>query len=177
MAPNTRYSFYDTTPLPGRGTNISPQPPGGTKTTFPWNFTKPYAKGGTTAASAMPQATRCWRIYPTTGELNEQWRLALSSLKSVFGNYMLIGTQWGGQVEPTPPPNPVPFNAVPGMLSNITLETYIQNYLDGAAAGPGSCVSCHNFATLVDGKTSANFSFLPGVVDPKATRSKIKTAP
>jgi hypothetical protein len=38
-------------------------------------------------------------------------------------------------------------------------------------------VSCHNFATLVDNKTSANFSFLPGIVDSNSLRAKIKTAP
>ncbi|MBR0705853.1 hypothetical protein [Bradyrhizobium liaoningense] len=129
------------------------------------------------SATAQPQAVRCWRIYPTTSTLNEQWRMALGSLKSVFGNYMLVGTQWGGNVEPPTPPNPIPSNAVPGMLSNMTLETYIQNYLSNGPAGPGSCVSCHNFATLVDGKTSANFSFLPGIVEPASLRAKIKTAP
>lgn len=104
--------------------------------------------------------------------------MALGSLKSVFQNYMLIGTQWGGQLEPPTPPNPVPANAVPGMLSNTTLETYIQNYngSDPSLPGPGSCVSCHNFATLVDNKTSANFSFLPSLVDPVAGRSMIRTA-
>ncbi|WP_441235825.1 hypothetical protein [Bradyrhizobium sp. 930_D9_N1_4] len=59
----------------------------------------------------------------------------------------------------------------------MTLETYIQNYLSNGAAGPGSCVSCHAFATLADGKTSANFSFLPGIVDSNSLRAKIKTAP
>ncbi|WGR92331.1 hypothetical protein MTX26_19615 [Bradyrhizobium sp. ISRA443] len=64
------------------------------------------------------------------------------------------------------------------MLSNLTFETDIQNCIgsDPSLPGPGSCVSCHNFATLVDNKTSANFSFLPGLVDPVAARSKIKTA-
>jgi hypothetical protein len=67
----------------------------------------------------MSQATRCWAIYSTTESLNAQWQAALAALNSVFQNYMLIGTQWGGAVEPEPP-NPVPDNAVPGMLSNIT---------------------------------------------------------
>ena len=100
-------------------------------------------------------------------------------MKSVFQNYMLVGTQWGGQLEPPPPPNPVPANAVPGMLSNMTLETYIQNYNGSdknAPGGPGSCVSCHSFATLpADNKTSANFSFLPGLAQPSTARSQFKT--
>jgi hypothetical protein len=92
---------------------------------------------------------------------------------------MLIGTQWGGTVEPAAPPNPVPAKAVPGMLSNTTLETYIQNYTGSLkdGPGPGSCVSCHNFAKLpADKKTSANFSFLPGMARPSTARSQIKTA-
>ncbi|WFU21507.1 hypothetical protein QA649_25745 [Bradyrhizobium sp. CB1717] len=176
-APGAHFSFFNTGAPSSLGTNISPQSPGVSKTTFPWNPRKPYAQGGTTSATAQPQAVRCWRIYPTTSTLNEQWRMALGSLKSVFGNYMLVGTQWGGNVEPPTPPNPIPSNAVPGMLSNMTLETYIQNYLSNGPAGPGSCVSCHNFATLVDGKTSANFSFLPGIVEPASLRAKIRTAP
>ncbi|WP_338700402.1 hypothetical protein V5279_20445 [Bradyrhizobium sp. 26S5] len=176
-APGAHYSFYDPAQS-GLGTNIAPQGLLGTKTQFPWNPTRPYAHGATSQATAIPQAVRCWQIYPTTTVLNEQWRMALGSLKSVFQNYMLIGTQWGGQLEPPTPPNPVPANAVPGMLSNTTLETYIQNYngSDPSLPGPGSCVSCHNFATLVDNKTSANFSFLPSLVDPVAGRSMIRTA-
>ncbi|KWV55561.1 hypothetical protein AS156_05780 [Bradyrhizobium macuxiense] len=177
VASGAHYSFYDPSKS-GLGTNIAPQGLLGTKTQFPWNPTRPYAQGWTSKATAVPQATRCWRIYPTTTVLNEQWRMALGSLKSVFQNYILVGTQWGGQLEPPTPPNPVPANAVPGMLSNLTLETYIQNYTgsDSSLPGPGSCVSCHNFATLVDNKTSANFSFLPALVDPVAARSKMKTA-
>ncbi len=89
-----------------------------------------------------------------------------------------LKAQWGGQLEPPTPPNPVPANAVSGMLSNLTLEPYIQNCIgsDTSLPGPGSCVSCHNFATLVDNKTSANFSFLPGLVQPATARSRIKTA-
>ena len=174
---SVHYSFYrHKLQLPG--TNIAPVPPNG-GTTFPWNPRPPYAHGGTTAGTATPQAVRCWEIYPTTDALNQQWRQALTTLKSVFGNYMLIGTQWGGNVEPPTPPNPVPFNAVPGMLSNITLETYIQNYTgsDTSLPGPGSCVSCHNFGTLpADNKTSSNFSFLPFLAEPSTARSKIRTA-
>jgi hypothetical protein len=74
----------------------------------------------------------------------------------------------------------VPANAVPGMLSNITLETYIQNNTGGnnkELGGPGSCVSCHSFAKLpVEGKPSADFSFLPGLVDRATARSQIETA-
>jgi hypothetical protein len=171
-----RYSFFRHN-LPV-GTNIAPVPSGG-GTSYPWNPQPPYARLATTPATAMPQAVRCWEIYSTTDALNRQWRPALASLNSVFQNYMLIGTQWGGTVEPAAPPNPVPAKAVPGMLSNTTLETYIQNYTGSLkdGPGPGSCVSCHNFAKLpADKKTSANFSFLPGMARPSTARSQIKTA-
>ena len=63
-------------------------------------------------------------------------------------------------------------------LDRCRCRTYIQNYTgsDFSLPGPGSCVSCHNFATLVDNKMPANFSFLPSLVDPVAARSKMKTA-
>lgn len=176
-ASSVHYSFFRQNP-PVQGTNIAPVSPGGGKTQYPWSPQQPYARAGTTPATAMPQAVRCWAIYPTTDQLNAQWRPALGALKSVFQNYMLIGTQWGASIEPEPP-NPVPTNAVPGMLSNITLETYIQNYTgsDPKLPGPGSCVSCHSGATLpADNKTSANFSFLPFLAEPPTARSKIKTA-
>jgi hypothetical protein len=176
---SVRYSFFNQN-QPGLGTNIAPAPPTGAKTQYPWSPQQPFAGGGTTPATAMPQATRCWQVYPTTDQLNTQWRQTLGALGSVFGNYMLIGTQWGGQLEPPTPPNPVPANAVPGMLSNMTLETYIQNYTgsDPKLPGPGSCVSCHgDFAKLpADRKISANFSFLPGLANPATARSQIKTA-
>jgi hypothetical protein len=172
-----RYSFFKQN-SGIQGTNIAPAPPGTGTTKYPWNPRQPYAHNGTTAATAMPQATRCWSIYPTTASLNTQWQAALAAVQSVFQNYMLIGTQWGGNVEPEFP-NPVPANAVPGMLSNITLETYIQNYTGSNPnlPGPGSCVGCHSFATLpADNKTSANFSFLPFLAQPSTARSKMKTA-
>jgi hypothetical protein len=175
--PSVRYSFFKQQSAI-QGTNIAPAPPGNGNAQYPWAPRKPYAQGGTTPETAMPQATRCWAIYPTTESLNAQWQAALAALHSVFQNYTLIGTQWGGNVEPEPP-NPVPTNAVPGMLSNITLETYIQNYTGSNTSlpGPGSCVGCHRFATLVAGNNvSANFSFLPLLAQPSTARSKIKTA-
>lgn len=178
-APSTsvRYSFYKQN-SGIQGTNIAPVSTSSNPNSYVWSPKQPYAQGATTAATAMPQATRCWSTYPTTTALNTQWQTALAAYNTVFRNYMLIGTQWGGNVEPEFP-NPVPANAVPGMLSNITLETYIQNYTGSNPnlPGPGSCISCHTFATLpADNKTSANFSFLPFLAQPSTARSKMKTA-
>ena len=80
-------------------------------------------------------------------------------------------------IEPEPP-NPVPTNAVPGMLSNITLETYIQNYTGSNSnlPGPGSCVGCHSGAPLPANGKSADFSFLPLLANPSTARARVRTA-
>jgi hypothetical protein len=66
----------------------------------------------------------------------------------------------------------MPANAVPGLLSNLTLETYIQNYTKVVNnQGPGSCIGCHAFATLADNRTPSDFSFLPYLASPSLTRS------
>lgn len=173
-----RYSFYNQN-SGVQGTNIGPAPSSTNPPHYPWNSTAPYAQGATTPATAMPQATRCWSIYPTTAQLNTQWRHALAGFKTPFQNYMLIGTQWGGDVEPEEG-NPLPANAVPAMLSNITLETYIQNYTGSNPnlPGPGSCIGCHSGGTLVAGTNppTSDFSFLPLLAQPETARSKIKTA-
>jgi hypothetical protein len=195
-APKTmRYSYFNQN-APVQDTNIRPKAPGSDPKKYPWNSRPPYAQGGTTPATMLPQATRCWSIYPTTHQLNLQWQKALGDAGSVFRHYKLVGTQWGALLETLPPPppparpNPVPINAVPGMLSNLTLETYIQNYngtdTDKDAPGPGSCVACHNFAPLVatngkdkngqDKTVKSDFSFLPLLAKPETARSVIQTA-
>jgi len=172
---SVRYSYYKQN-AGVSGTNIRPKTNGLAATKFPWNPKQPYAQGNTTAATSLPQATRCFSIYPTTAQLNAQWQTALAAFKTPLKNYMLVGTQWGGNVE-SREGNPLPANAVPAMLSNMTLETYIQNYTQATSdGGPGSCVGCHNFARLAVGaKPQADFSFLPALVDPPTARSQIQT--
>src|SRR5262245_8662321 len=171
-SPQVRYSFYN--PSGPSATNIQPAPRSGRH--FPWNSTAPYANGATTPATAMPQATRCWSIYPTTAQINAQWQAALGAVNTPFQNYMLIGTQWGANVEPQEGV-PLPVNAVPALLSNTGVETYIQNYTTATnSGGSGSCVGCHSFATLVVGdQPTADFSFLPFLAEPSTARSRIKT--
>jgi hypothetical protein len=177
-AQSVRYSFYKQN-AGVQGTNIRPAPSSSSKAPhFPWNSKAPYAQGGTTPATAMPQVARCWSIYSTTMQLNSQWRNKLNSYNTPFQNYMLIGTQWGGSIEPEVG-NPLPVNAIPAMLSNMTLETYIQNYTgsDTNLPGPGSCVGCHSGAALVvKPYPQSDFSFLPLLAEPATARSKIKTA-
>ena len=171
-----RYSYYRPNSI--QGTNIRPKSKGllGQPTQFPWNRTAPYAKGNTTVETAMPQATRCFSIYKTTDQLNKQWQTALAAIKAPLQYYMLVGTQWGASVEPAEG-QILPVDAVPAMLSNITLETYIQNYTQGTKdGGPGSCIGCHNFARLPAGtKPKSDFSFLPALANPKSARSLFDT--
>lgn len=173
---SVRYSYYNQSATV-QGTNIQPVTTGQANTAFPWNTKAPFASGNTTAATANPQVARCFSIYPTTAQINAQWQSALAAVKTPLQNYMLIGTQWGAAVEPREG-NPLPDDAVPAMLSNVTLETYIQNYTKATNnGGPGSCVGCHALATLAVGnpQPSADFSFLPGLAQPSTARSKIKT--
>lgn len=158
------------------------QPPNASTsgTPFAWNPTQPFAKSymyttksrGQTVTVGT-QISRCWQIYSLTDELNAQWRSQLSAIGSVFQNYMLVGTQWGGNTTDTPNPK-VPGQVVPNFLSNSVVETYLQTLADPKDAfGNGSCVTCHAAATLpADNKTSANLSFLPDLVNPSLVRRK-----
>lgn len=149
-------------------------------TPFSWNPTQPYAKafltptGNPATPTVGTQVSRCYQIYSLTSELNDQWRGQLAAISSVFQNYLLVGTQWGASL--TDPPNPeFPQNAVPSLLSNSVVETYLQTLYDPKNPfGTGSCISCHTQARLpVDNVTSANFSFLPDLAQPGLTRKKL----
>ena len=159
------------------GTNIGPVPPVPAKPSSPGTARSLTLR---TTPLRRPQDRRSQGVgnFPTTAQLNSQWQTALAALKTPFKNYMLIGTQWGGAVEPEPG-NKLPLDAVPAMLSNLTLETYIQNYTGSNPnlPGPGSCIGCHGGATLaVSPYPSADFSFLPSLAQPETARSKVKTA-
>jgi len=89
---------------------------------------------------------------------------------------MLIGTQWGANVEHQGV-QVLPTDAVPAMLSNLTMETYIQNNTSfGADGGPGSCISCHAVAKLPAGsKPQSDLSFLPSLANAKTARNLFAT--
>ncbi|GLK73874.1 hypothetical protein KHC23_00515 [Ancylobacter dichloromethanicus] len=157
-------------------TNVPPTP-STTGPAFVWNPIQPYAKDYTQPVSVNgrtfylgPQVVRCWQVYTLTDQLNAQWQAALATTGSPLAHYKLVGTQWGAiGVDGALPP--YPSDAVPGLLSNTTLETYIQNNTEPTASGgPGSCVACHRGATLVDGTTPSDFSFLPGLASPSPAR-------
>lgn len=125
-----------------------------------WEPTQPYAKPYLYNGKYGTQITRCWQIYGLTRQLNAQWQRKIRDSGSVLHNYMLIGTQWGANVEPTP--GTIANGAVPAFLSNSTMESYIQT------KEYGSCIVCHRSATLAyssgtgTNKTTydADFSFL-----------------
>ena len=167
------YSYFNTS-FPTVPTN---QPPVAAKSNpnFTWNPTQPFAKNYLTTVTVPggtrqigTQISRCWNIYALTQELNAQWRDQLRKIGSVFANYMLVGTQWGGAITNTPSPL-VPNSVVPPYLSNSVIETYLQTayappgQTPGQRFGTGSCVTCHGAATLVDKKTPADLSFLPNL--------------
>lgn len=154
----SHYSFYN--PL---CVNCLPNvPPTNGQTTIKWAPNPPYARHYATAApkgegegvdSFGTQAVREFPIYYTTQLVNREWQAKLKN--TVWANYQLVGTQWG-----TTPDGP-PFDVVtfvPELLSNSTLETYVQT------KSIGSCGKCHGFAQLIIGKDTLNadHSFLIG---------------
>jgi hypothetical protein len=150
------------------GVNVPPALKSGQQD-FVWQRTPPYAGGYTTTQGGVQcgtQVSHCWQVYYLTQQLNTAWRAQLAVLGSPFRHYYLIGTNWGGNVEPDG--TQLDNGSVPAFLANGTMETYIQ-------ADPqfGNCVGCHQGATLAytqPGKDpqhpktfGADFSFLPGL--------------
>ena len=94
-SPQVRYSYYNHSSDHRIPTS---NPPTQQRNTLPLAFQRHRTpKGPQRLDTAMPQATRCWSIYPTTAQINAQWQAALTAVKTPFQNYMLIGTQWGAR--------------------------------------------------------------------------------
>ena len=139
------------------------------ETEYLWSPEQPYAGPYRYDGEFGTQVARCFQVYGLTQELNDQWREELRQAGapwSLLANYVLVGTQWGGDVEPRP--GVFVNGAVPAFLSNTTMETYVQT------AEFGTCIGCHTNATLAyttkdkDGKKvtyDANFSFLLGLAE------------
>jgi hypothetical protein len=168
------YSYFNSTYAVMR-TNVPPTK-SASGAPYAWNPTPPYAKkyltvaGPHGAARIGTQISRCWQIYKITQKLNEKWQMQLRAIGSVFANYMLVGTQWGAATSATPVKG-VPKGGVPNFLSNSVVETYLQNMGDANNPfGNGSCITCHNSATLQVGNAQSNLSFLPGLVNLLQTR-------
>jgi hypothetical protein len=139
------FSFFN--PKYQGPTNVPPPLPNG-ETVYKWSPKPPFASAYAFPGGFGTQVVRCWKIFPSTDEVNKYFRNLLKG--SVWENYQLIGSQWMGGVE-----NPQVENGnIPQYLSNTTLETYLQfNAI-------GSCLNCHKSATTKIKGLTANFSFL-----------------
>jgi len=93
------------------------------------------------------QVVRRVPIGQAAGTANQAWQQALSAVSgSPFQYYQLIDIQW----PQTPSRFPVG-NPTPGLLSNVTMETYVVE---------SSCVNCHFTARTASSKLSSDYSFL-----------------
>jgi hypothetical protein len=113
----------------------------------------------TGAPMTMPvQVARATRIdIPLLPkDVNDQWHALVHD--TVWENYVLVSTQW--------PADPLAVNGdhqpTPEVLSNTTLETYIQSGKKDTA----SCLTCHSFASGLNG-CPGDFSFLLGKAQPR----------
>jgi hypothetical protein len=105
-------------------------------------------------ASCKPlnQPTQIKRVTPiaASSELNQYYQQLLAG--SVFANYQLVSTQWTTGFGPSfTPPN----------VTNVTLETYVQEAKSGNATG---CFACHykavsNIKNAQGQKQDSNHSF------------------
>ncbi|OYY30235.1 MAG: hypothetical protein B7Y65_00875 [Azorhizobium sp. 35-67-15] len=172
-ASSGNYSYF----VGGSPAPTNNPPSAGARKNFAWSAKPPYASAyaqptssGKQTLYVAPQVVRCWSIYGNTASLNTQWQGALAQAGSVFANYALVGTQWGTTGLEVRLPN-YPIDAVPGLLSNLTLETYIQNNAKATTSGGvGSCVGCHAQATLAVGNAPSDLSFLPSLAAPLPAR-------
>jgi hypothetical protein len=168
-----RFAYYQPA-CAAAGTNVPPALKPGQET-YVWQRTPPYAGGYTTKqgeAACGTQATKCWQVYGLTQQLNTAWRAQLAVLGSPFKNYYLVGTNWGGNVEPDG--TSLANGAVPAFMANSTMETYIQS-----DPKVGNCVGCHANATLAYRKPGpdpqhpvtypSDFSFLLGLATRQCT--------
>lgn len=132
------YSFYQ---LPDSPTNTY------TAAIPLWNDLPPYAYDARGTAIPSANLVRCWQIFEGTRALNEHWHSALKG--TVWKNYFLIGTQWIGN----PGGEPFGIGEVPRFLTNVTLESFIQQ------DASGTCLGCHSNATT-DAGQDANLTFV-----------------
>lgn len=151
-----KYSFYNPGCI-GCPVNTPPVPKKGDKVVR-WSPDMPYAREYAANAPGengnKPSGTQVVRMYPVyyyTDLVNGVWQQKLEG--TVWANYRLIGSQWGGVLDGPPPADTV--NS-PQFLGNTTLETYLQE--------SASCMTCHaRFAKIAghgDSLPSADFSFL-----------------
>lgn len=112
-----------------------------------WDDKPPYAVDALGEALPPSQLVRCWQVFEGTQETNAKWHAQLQG--AVWANYFLVGTQWIGNIGGAP----FGVGEVPRFLSNLTMESFIQDQ------AVGSCLGCHSTARSDAGQPS-NFTFL-----------------
>jgi hypothetical protein len=112
-----------------------------------WAAKPPYAVNAWGDTMPRSQLVRCWKVFEGTAQTNEEWHAELKG--SVWANYFLVGTQWIGNGGG----DPFGVGEVPRFLSNLTMESFIQD------KAIGSCLGCHSTARSDAGQI-ANFTFM-----------------
>lgn len=138
------------------------------------NVPPPYHIGGGCPAPVPIQVTRLTPIDPMAQRVNQlvQENIAKYFPDSVWKHYVLVNVLWsnGASPSPTKPVRaPLPFAApMPSgttVISNTTMETYIQKTANfGQGEEASNCIVCHKNATIA-GKTgiASDFSFVFGL--------------
>ncbi len=112
-----------------------------------WSTQAPYAVNGWGDTLPRSQVVRCWQVFDGTEKTNAKWHAELKG--SVWANYFLVGTQWIGNGGGSP----FGVGEVPRFLSNLTMESFIQDQ------AVGTCLGCHSIARTDAGQL-ANFTFM-----------------
>lgn len=114
----------------------------------PWDPTRP--------KQHPVQVTRMVTIDPSTKATNDEFQAALREInpKSVWANYMLVGTQY--PQSPTDPTDDTgrPF---PQFLANTTMETFLQGETPPVSS---NCIGCHSRATTSMSHKDTDFTYI-----------------
>lgn len=112
-----------------------------------WGDQPPFARNHAGVPLSPAQLVRCWKPFDGTMKTNVVWHRKLAG--TVWQNYFLVGTQWVGNIGG----GTFGVGEVPRYLSNVVLESFIQDSTEG------TCLGCHAGARSDAGQPS-NFTFL-----------------
>ncbi|WP_283427695.1 hypothetical protein [Shimia sagamensis] len=140
---NKHYSFYSSGCLDNGSTCKANQLP-----EMPWNPTQ----SGQTPVQVVREA----QINGTTTRINAHFQGALKAVNphSVWGNYILVGTQYPQKPSDPTDPQGRPF---PPYLANTTMETFLQGEVPTSSS---SCIGCHSGATASNSGKPTDFTFI-----------------
>lgn len=111
--------------------------------------------------SGVPtQVTRVVNIGAAAQTANPVWQKELAAVAgSAYPFYQLVDVQWPQTPSMAPTGNPTP-----GLLANITMETY-----NGTTS---SCVACHFRAKIQSNKISSDYSYMLAEAQAQAPRPR-----